>query len=181
MITSSVHERPTGWSVFLGIVLILIGLVAIAVPLFASIAAAIFFGWLILIGGIAHLVYAWSERGAGAIIWQILIGIVYLIAAFYMLTHPLSGVIALTFVLGCYIAVQGIFELVLFSRLRKLPGSVWFLIDGIISLLLAGLIFFHWPSSSVWAVGTLVGISLLLSGIARFTMPVNRRRLILPV
>jgi uncharacterized membrane protein HdeD (DUF308 family) len=62
-----------------------------------------------------------------------------------------------------------------FAFLRRLPGSVWFLVDGVISLLLAGLIFFHWPSSSFWAVGTLVGISLLFSGIARLTFSIGPR------
>jgi len=175
----TIHKHPTGWSIFLGIVLILAGLLAIAAPFFAGIAASIFFGWLVLFGGVAHLVYAWSERGAGAILWEVLIGLIYLAAAFYMLTRPVSGVVALTFVLAFFIAFEGVFELVVFSRLRRLPGSFWFLIDGIISLLLAGLIFFHWPSSSSWAVGTLVGISLLMSGIARFTLPVRRRKLLL--
>lgn len=174
----SAASHPTGWSIFLGIVLILAGLLAILAPFFAGIAASIFFGWLILFGGVAHLVYAWSERGAGAILWQILIGLVYIVAAFYLLEHPVRGVLALTLVLAFYIAVEGVLELLLFARLRRLPGTSWFLIDGIISLLLAGLIFFHWPSSSLWAVGTLVGISLLISGIARFTMPVRRRRLL---
>jgi uncharacterized membrane protein HdeD (DUF308 family) len=161
------------WSVFLGILLIIAGLLAVAAPWFAGIAASIFFGWLILFGGIAHLIYAWSERHAGAILWQVLIGIAYIIAALWMLTRPVAGVVALTLVLAVYIAFEGIFELVLFSFVRHSPGSAWFLIDGLISLLLAALIFFHWPASSLWAVGTLVGISLLLSGMARFTFPMR--------
>jgi uncharacterized membrane protein HdeD (DUF308 family) len=181
MSTSPIPQRTTGWSIFVGILLVLAGLLAIAAPFVAGIAVSILFGWLILVGGVAHLVYAWSERGTGAILWQILIGLVYLAAAFYIFTHPVHGVLALTLVLAFYIAVEGIFELVVFTRLRHHPGTSWFLIDGIISLLLAGLIFFHWPSSSAWAVGTLVGISLLFSGIARFTMPIHRRRRLLQI
>ncbi len=172
-IASSTHSR--GWSTFLGILLLLAGLLSIAVPFFAGIAASVFFGWLILLAGVAHLAYAWSERGAGAVLWQVLIGIVYVIAALYMLVLPVAGVLALTLVLTFYIALEGIFELTAFAFLRRLAGSVWFLVDGVISLLLAGLIFFHWPSSSFWAVGTLVGISLLFSGIARLTFPIGPR------
>jgi uncharacterized membrane protein HdeD (DUF308 family) len=167
--TLTTYTRSAGWSIFLGLLLLLAGLLVIAVPFFAGIAASVFFGWLVLFAGVAHLVYAWSERGAGAILWQILIGIVYVIAALYML--PVAGVLALTLVLAFYIAVEGVFELAVFTRLRRLHGAVWFLVDGLVSLLLAGLIFFHWPSSSLWAVGTLVGISLLFSGIARLTLP----------
>ena len=172
----STQNHPTGWSIALGILLILAGCLAIVVPPLAGIAASLFFGWLILVGGVAHLVYAWSERGVGAVIWQILIGLVYLVAAFSMLLLPVSGVATLTLVLAFYIAFEGVFELLLFSRRRHLPGTSWFLVDGLISLLLAGLILFRWPSSSAWAIGTLVGVSFLFSGIARLTMPMNRRR-----
>jgi uncharacterized membrane protein HdeD (DUF308 family) len=174
MLTTYTHSGS--WSIFLGVLLFIGGLMAIALPLFAGIAASVFFGWLLIFAGGAHLVYAWSERGAGAILWQILIGVAYLIAALYMLVLPVAGVIALTLVLAVYIAVSGIFELAVFFRLRGLPGTIWFLIDGLASFLLAGLIFFHWPSSSVWAIGTLVGISLLLSGIARITLPLSLGR-----
>ena len=108
-------------------------------------------------------------------LWQVLIGVVYLVAALYMLVLPVAGLVTLTVVFACYIVVSGIFELVVFSRLRRLGGSIWFLIDGLASLLLAGLIFFHWPLSSLWFIGTLVGISLLLSGIARITVPLRLR------
>ncbi len=84
-----------------------------------------------------------------------------------MLFHPLAGMALITLVLAVYIMFEGIFELVVFSRVRHLPGTVWFLIDGLVSLFLAALIFFHWPSSSMWVIGTLVGISLLFSGLAR--------------
>jgi len=169
------YTRSTFWSIFLGVLLLIAGFIAIALPPIAGIAASVFFGWLLLIAGIAHLVYAWSERGAGAVIWQVLIGVVYVIAALYMLVLPVAGVVTLTLVLAFYILIAGIFELAVFFRLRGLPGAIWFLVDGLASFLLAGLIFFHWPSSSLWAVGTLVGISLLMSGIARITLPLSLR------
>lgn len=175
--TLATNTRSKGWSIFLGLLLLLAGLLAIVVPFFAGIAASVFFGWLVLFAGVAHLVYAWSERGAGAIIWQILIGLVYVIAGLYMLILPVAGAIALTLVLAFYIAAEGVFELVIFSLLRRLRGAVWFLVDGLVSLLLAGIILFHWPSSSLWAVGTLVGISLLFSGIARLTLRMGQRSL----
>jgi len=171
MVTYARSER--GWSIALGVLLLVAGLLAIAMPFFAGVAASVYFGCLVLFAGVAHLVYAWSQRRAGAILWQILIGIVYLAAAFYMLALPVAGVVALTLVLAFYIAIEGVFELVVFSLLRRLPGSALFLVDGVVSLLVASLILFHWPSSSLWAVGTLVGVSMLFSGIARITLPVR--------
>ena len=96
------YTRSGVWSIFVAVLLLLAGLMAIALPFFAGIAASVFFGWLLMIAGIAHLVYAWSERGAGAVLWQILIGIAYLIAALYMLVLPVAGVVTLTLVLAFY-------------------------------------------------------------------------------
>ena len=169
-IASSTHSR--GRSIFLGILLLLAGLLSIAGPLFAGIAASVFFGWLILFAGVAH---PWSERGAGAVLWQVLIGIVYVIAAFYMLVLPVAGVAALTLVLVLYIALEGVFELAVFALLRRLSQI--------------GLVPRRWRDFGpacrphllslavelVLGVGPLAGISLLLSGIARLTFPMRLR------
>lgn len=176
-VNATVSSRSHGWSIFLGILLVIAGILAIVEPWFAGIAASIFFGWLILFGGIFHFVYAWSVRGAGHVFWEILIGIVYVIAALFMLFRPTRGLIVLTLVLGVYILVEGIFEIAAFFSLRGARGAGWFLADGIISLILAALILLHWPSSSVWVLGTLVGISLLFSGFARLTLPMRPRDL----
>lgn len=160
-------------AIAMGVVLVLAGMVAIAVPFIAGIAASVVFGWLLLIGAIAHLVYAWSERRAGAVLWQVLIGIAYLVASLYLLVLPIAGVVTLTLVAACYILAEGVFAVVAFFRLRRLRGAAWFLVNGIASLLLGGLILVYWPLSSLWAVGTLMGISLLLGGIARITLPLS--------
>jgi uncharacterized membrane protein HdeD (DUF308 family) len=169
-------RSENGWSIFLGILLMLAGFAAIWVPFAAGLAGTIFFGCLVLVSGIAHWVYAWLERKTGGAIWQVLIGLVYVIAGVTMLLLPVNAVFALTLVLACYIAIEGVLELVFFFWLRLLPGSAWFLVDGIISLLLSILIFVGWPSSSLWALGTIVGVSLLFSGVARLTLPMLRPR-----
>ena len=169
----TMQKHSTAWSITAGILLIVIGLAAIAVPFLAGVAASLLFGWLLVIAGIAHLVYAWSERRAGAVLWQILIGAVYLIAALYMLVFPIAGVATLTLVVAFYIVAEGAFEVAVFVRLRRLHGAGWFLLNGLVSLLLGGLILLYWPFSSLWAVGTLMGISLLLGGIARITLPMS--------
>jgi uncharacterized membrane protein HdeD (DUF308 family) len=90
----------------------------------------------------------------------------------------LAGVLTLTLVLAAYLVVEGIIEMAVFFRLRSLPGAVWFFVDGVVSLLIAALIVAHWPSSSVWALGTLVGISLIFSGMARLMNPVSSSRVL---
>jgi uncharacterized membrane protein HdeD (DUF308 family) len=159
--------RSPRWSILLGALLLLAGLLAIVLPFLAAVTASLFLGWLLLLGSILHFGYAWSERGVGAVVWQVLLGIIYLTASFSLLLWPIAGVFTLTLILACYLG------------LRALPGAFWFLIDGLVSLLLAALIVAHWPSSSVWALGTLVGISLLFSGLARLMHPVTRHRVLL--
>ena len=114
-------------------------------------------------------------------LWQVVIGLLYLFAGGSLLFHPLAGIAGLTLILAIYIGIEGVIELAMFFRVRHVPGTVWFLMDGLVSLLLAGLIFAHWPWSSGWALGTLVGVSLIMSGVARLTLPAGRRRLALGV
>jgi uncharacterized membrane protein HdeD (DUF308 family) len=72
--------------------------------------------------------------------------------------------------------MEAVLELILSFRLRPLPGSNWLLFDGIITLILAILIWRSWPSSSDWVVGTLVGISMLFGGAARLSLSLAARR-----
>ena len=97
------------------------------------------------------------------------------------LVVPVSGMMTLTLILAIYIGFEGVLELLLYFRLRPIQGAFFFLLDGAVSLLVAVLILVHWPSSSTWAVGTLVGVSLIFSGIARFSLPRGRRRMLLPI
>jgi uncharacterized membrane protein HdeD (DUF308 family) len=179
MATSSavLHPRGSGGlSTFIAVLLILSGLAAIFMPLLAGIAATIVVGWLLLFAGVIHLFFGWHTRSAGAVIWKILVGLAYLFAAFYMLLHPGRGLLTLSLVLAFYLFAEGIFEAVIYSQLRRLPGAGWFLFDAIITIILGLMIFASWPFSSVWAVGTLVGISILLSGISRLSYGFAARR-----
>jgi len=86
------------------------------------------------------------------------------------------GVVSLTLVLASLFLVEGILDVVLFSRVRSFQGSGWLLLDGIITLLLGGMIYAHWPSSSAWAIGTLVGVSMIMSGVTRLMVSLAIRK-----
>src|SRR3984893_15657036 len=87
-----------------------------------------------------------------------------------MLMNPLLGVLSLTLVLAVFLLFEGILELLLYFRTRRIRHAGWILFDGIVTLILGILIWAQWPSSSVWVIGTLVGISLIFSGISRFML-----------
>ena len=168
------HPRAHRTSRIVGILLILAGLFAIFLPFIAGLAVTAVVGWLLLIAGFAHLIYGWHSRTTGSILWQVLIGILYLLVGFYLIFHPARGLVTLTFLLAAYFVVEGVIELTMFFRLRRTHRAGWFLLDGLITLLLAAFIWAHWPFSSVWVLGTIVGISLLISGIARVSFGAGR-------
>jgi len=104
------------------------------------------------------------------------LGILYILVGVYALVNPVAGLASLTLVLAIYLFMEAVLELILSFRLRPLAGSNWLLIDGIITLILAVLIWRSWPSSSEWVIGTLVGISMLFSGAARLSLSLAARR-----
>jgi uncharacterized membrane protein HdeD (DUF308 family) len=166
----------SGPSIVIAVLLILAGLAAISLPFIAGIAASIAVAWLLLFAGAVHLFFGWHTRSAGAMIWKILVGLAYLVAAVYMLIHPGRGLLTLTLVLAFYLFFEGIFEAVIYAHLRRLPGAGWFLFDAIVTIVLGIMIFMSWPFSSVWAIGTLIGISILFSGISRLSYAFAARR-----
>ena len=174
----TIAKESVGWSIGLSVLMILAGILAIAVPQVAGLTVSLLVGWLLLFSGAAHLVFAWYARGAGGILWELLLGILYLFIGGYVLTRPLAGLATLTLALAIYLFFEGVLELVLSFRLRPLPGWGWLLFDGIITLILAVMIWRTWPSSSEWVIGTLVGISMLFSGISRLTISLAARSLV---
>ena len=175
---TSVANRGLGWTIFFSILLILAGFFTLLLPWVGGIGLTIFVGWALTLSGFFHLAYAWRAHGAGAKIWEILVGIVYIVAGFYMIVHPAAGLASLTLLLAFYLLFEGIFELVMYFKTRSIGGSGWILVDAVITLILAWMIWRHWPFSSVWAIGTLVGISMLFSGFSRLMMSLAAKRVV---
>jgi uncharacterized membrane protein HdeD (DUF308 family) len=169
-------KRATGWSVALSVLIIMAGILAIIVPPVSGIAVTILVGWLLIFSGSAHMAYAWHGRSGGGILWGILLAILYIVAGGYILLHPMAGLASLTIVLAIYLLLESALEFILSFLLRPLPGSGWLLVDGIITLILAIMIWRTWPASTEWVIGTLVGISLIFSGVARLTISTAARR-----
>jgi uncharacterized membrane protein HdeD (DUF308 family) len=93
-----------------------------------------------------------------------------------VILHPVLAVASLTLILASLFLIEGVLDLVLFFKMRSVRGSNWVLIDGIITVLLGLMIYAQWPSSSVWAIGTLVGVSMIISGITRVMMSLAVRK-----
>ena len=180
MTTSAVGltKKATGWAIGVSVLLIILGIMAIALPFVAGLAVSAIVGWMLVFGGVTHLAAAFHVRGAGAVLWEILVGLVYLVGGGYMVFHPLIGVATLTLFLAGVFLAEGVFEIVAFFGIRGQKNSGWMLFDGLVTIFLAGLIWFHWPSSSIWAIGTIVGISLLMSGVKWLMISLASRNVI---
>jgi uncharacterized membrane protein HdeD (DUF308 family) len=174
--SSGLVRRASTLSIFWGVSLICLGMLALASPLVAAVAVSVLIAWLIVLAGIVHLVVAFHSREAGSVIWRLLVGLAYLCFGGYLIARPVAGVASLTLLLASLFLVEGIFNIVLFFRAPSVMRSSWFLLDGIVTLLLGLLIYMQWPSSSVWAIGTLVGVSLIFSGVTRVMVSLAVRK-----
>jgi uncharacterized membrane protein HdeD (DUF308 family) len=176
-ITAGVH-RASNWSMAISVLMIVAGVLAIVAPLMAGIAVTAVVSWLLIFSGVLHLSLAWRGDHASAIVWEILIGVLYGAIGFYVLMNPVTGLAGLTVAVAVYLLLEGVLEFVLSFQLRSARGSGWLLVDGMVTLVLAVMIWSTWPSSAAWAIGTLVGISMLFSGITRLMFSQAARRML---
>jgi uncharacterized membrane protein HdeD (DUF308 family) len=168
--------KSLGWSIALSVLLILAGLFAILIPPVSGLAITLIFGWSMIFSGITHFIFAFKTHTTGGILWELLVGAVYLFTGVYLILHPLDALIALTLILAIYLFFEGVVEIILSFQLRPRHGANWLLIDGIITLILAVMIWRSWPASTVWVVGTLVGISMIFSGFSRLMLSLAAKR-----
>jgi len=157
-------------SILWGVLLIIFGVLAVGSPFLAAVAVNVVIAWLIVLAGVVHLILAFRAHAAGGMIWKLLVGIAYVCVGTYAIMHPILGVASLTLLLVWLFLIEGVLDIILFFKMPKTQGSTWVLLDGIITLLLGLMIYAQWPSSAAWAIGTLVGISMIFSGVARVMM-----------
>lgn len=168
-------KESVGWSIGLSVLMIVAGILAIALPMAAGITINLLVAWLLVFSGCTHLVFTWYTRSAGGLLWELLLGALYIFIGIYLLVHPVAGLLSLTLALAIYLFLEAVLEFALGFKLRPRPGSGWLLFDGILTLILAVMIWRAWPSSSEWAIGILVGVSMLFSGTSRLILSLAAR------
>jgi uncharacterized membrane protein HdeD (DUF308 family) len=173
---SDIVRHASTWSILCGVALIVLGVLAVASPALAAVAVNAVISWLIVLAGVVHLSLAFYAHKAGSVLWKLLVGLAYAFFGVYLIAHPSLGVVSLTLVLASLFLLEGIFDIALFFQMRAIGGSGWILADGIITLALGLMIYLQWPSSSNWAIGTLVGVSLIISGVTRLMLSLAVRK-----
>ena len=153
------------------------GFLAIVLPLTFSFAIAVVIGFLVLVAGIAHFIFAFQTRGLGGFLGHILLCAIYEIAAVCLLANPLLSVISLSLIVAVFLILEGILELGLYFRMKRFRHSFWVLIDGIGSLILGIFLVRQWPPATPEVVGALIGTSLMLSALSRIILSLTVRTL----
>ena len=164
-VTSSMHDH---WGLFLaeGTAVIILGLAAIIVPPIAGLFATVVLGWLLLVAGVVGLVATFRAREAPGFAWSLLSAVAAVVAGGLLLWNPLQGLVTLTYVLIAFFIVDGVLNIILgIVHRRELTGKwEWMLVNGVIDLILAGIIILGFPGTLVWAFGLLVGIDMIFGG-----------------
>jgi uncharacterized membrane protein HdeD (DUF308 family) len=160
----------------LGIVQAIGGAFAIAVPVAASLAAALVFGAVLLVLGVLQAVHAISVRKSKKVVLlQLLGGLLYLATGALVLWFPVSGAISLTILVGALLIADGIIRCALAYRIRPVRGWGWLLCAGVASAVVGLLLLIGWPLTGLWALGLLLGVNLLFIGIANSALAVAFR------
>jgi uncharacterized membrane protein HdeD (DUF308 family) len=167
------------WGLFLveGIILVLLGLLAIVIPPLATLWVTIVIGWLFLISGVVGLVTTFRAKGAPGFWWSLVSAVIAVAAGLALLIKPISGAVSLTFVLIAFFIIEGVASIMYGIEHRKEASSRagWIIASGIIDLILAAIIFSDLPGSAAWAIGLLVGINMVFGGTSLIAMALAAR------
>lgn len=166
-------NKDINGSLISGIILSVLGVIAIAAPNFTTLFAESWIAVILIFAGFTKLVYATQTREQGGFIWKLLLSGLYIATGIMLFVYPFTGVLTLTLLLGTFLLTEGTFELILAFQLRPQNNWIWVLLDSIITLVLGGMIWFEWPFNAPWLLGTLVGISILFTGISRVIFSLN--------
>ena len=151
----------------MGLLTAAVGVVMITYPLVTAAASMVFVGSALIIAAVAQIVFAFSSQTAGSFLLKVLLGILYGIAGVSLVAFPGIGVVTLTAMLGAMLIAEAVLEVVIAFSLPSAAGRGGFLMNALFSLLLGVMILAQWPSSSIWAIGTLVGAAVLFNGVTR--------------
>jgi uncharacterized membrane protein HdeD (DUF308 family) len=160
-------KQRSKWSIFMGVLTAALGVFLIVYPLAAGTMTTVLLGWALILVGIAQFVFAFHSQTVGNFFLRVSLSVLYGFCGIALAFFPIVGVAALTGIVGTLFLIQAGLQTAAALQLKPLAGWGWLLVDAGASLLLGIMIIAQWPFSSVWAIGTLVGVSVLMGGISR--------------
>jgi uncharacterized membrane protein HdeD (DUF308 family) len=169
-------RAKSGWIVALGIVYVIAGLIALGSVVFATVVTVFMVGIMMLVAGVAEVFNSFQIKSWGKFLLWLLLGLLYIVAGFLTFDNPLLAAALLTLLLGCSLLASGVMRIVLgFSMQRGMPW-VGVVLSGVITLLLGLIILIHWPVSSLYILGLLLAIDLIVAGASWIGLGLGLRR-----
>jgi uncharacterized membrane protein HdeD (DUF308 family) len=171
--------QPKNMGLWVGVLAIVLGIAAILLPRFSTLVIESWLAFVLISVGTSSTFYAIKTRPEG-FVWQVALGLLYIGTGILLLVNPLGGVLTLTLLLGSFFLTEGVFESILAFQLRPQKNWGWVLSNGIITFALGVLVWSGWPQDAFWTIGTLVGISVLSTGVSRLMLSMNHQSPALP-
>ena len=165
-----------GWLLALGIISIILGTIGLGITATLSIVSVIFFGALLLVGGVVQLFDAFKHAGWKGTFWHVLIALLYLVGGIILVGDPVGGSVALTLVVAAMLVASGVFRAILAFQAKGAPGWGWLLFGALLSILLGLMVLSSWPVSGLWVIGLIVAIELIINGWSCVLMALVGRR-----
>ena len=162
--------KKWGWLLTLGILFVVLGIAGLGMSTLLTVTTVIFFGFMLLFGGLFQLLDAFRSKGWKSVIFHILIGLLYIGAGAMLIARPAQGALLLTAFLGGMILAAGVARLVMGFQMRGSGGWGLIIFSGAISIVLAIMIFAKWPYSGLWFIGLVVAIEMITHGAACIAM-----------
>jgi uncharacterized membrane protein HdeD (DUF308 family) len=152
-----------GWYLGLGVLLIVLGTIALGQALLMTLATMVFVGWLMIIGGVVECVQAFSCSKWSGFFIDLLTGILYAVVGFLIISNPAQTGVALTLMIAMFLIFSGVFRIAV-SIVTRFHNWGWVALHGVVDLLLGLAIWRQWPVSGLWVIGMFVGIDMILNG-----------------
>ena len=163
-------SKKAGWSLFMGFLTAAIGAAMIFYPLATATVSTLFFGWSLILAGAVQVVFAFSSPSVGSFFLKLLLGVLYGVGGIALVAFLPAGVLTLTAAVGVMLCANAFVEIGLAFSVPIGEGRGWYLTSALASGLLGFLVLESWPSSAVWAIGTMVGVAVLFNGISRIVI-----------
>jgi uncharacterized membrane protein HdeD (DUF308 family) len=176
VVARTIREHSTFFLVE-GIILLVLGALAILLPPFATLAITFIFGWIFLVSGLIGWVTTLGARGVPGFWWSLLSSVLATAAGLILLLQPARGAVSLTALLIIFFIIEGFATVAYaFEHRRELAGRwEWMLVSGIVDLVLAVIILAGFPGTAMWALGILVGVNLIFGGAALIAIGMHAR------
>lgn len=153
-----------GWILALGIIFLILGIIGLSMTFGLTMASMVFFGVLLLIGGVLQFVDAFKYRNWKGILWHIFISLLYIAGGVVVIFNPAIASTIFTAIIAFMLVLVGISRIIMSLLMKGEQGWIWVFLVGLVSLILGIIILSHWPVSGLWVIGLFIAIELIVSG-----------------